>query len=234
MIRTIFGIDQRRFAHVAFLFSGASSLVFQTVWTRMLHHVFGAKSAAIGAVFVAFMVGLGFGAWISGRMADRIKHPIFAYALIEIAIAAWGLLIPFLVDSEGFLATVNAFLRQELSAESGTFMSARFLCVVPILLVPTTLMGMSLPLLAQHVAREERGKGPNLVGVYVGALYAIHIFGAACEPILPPFILMRTAGLAITNVIASSLCLTLAALIFAFRKPLIGKRIGSGEKILIR
>ncbi len=233
MIRTIFGdIDQRRFApYVAFLLSGASSLVFQTIWTRMLHHVFGATSVAISTVLTVFMAGLGLGAWISGRVADRIKHPIFAYAIAEIAIAAWGLIIPFLVDSEGFLATVNAFLRQELGAESGTFMIARFLCVVPILLVPTTLMGTSLPLLAQHFARRE--KDPNLVGAYVGTLYSVNTFGAACGPILSAFILMPTVGLAITNVVACSLNLTLAALIFAFRKPLIGSAWGSGEKISI-
>jgi spermidine synthase len=226
------GIDQRRFApYVAFLLSGASSLVFQTIWTRMLHHVFGATSVAISTVLTVFMAGLGLGAWISGRVADRIKHPIFAYAIAEIAIAAWGLIIPFLVDSEGFLATVNAFLRQELGAESGTFMIARFLCVVPILLVPTTLMGTSLPLLAQHFARRE--KDPNLVGAYVGTLYSVNTFGAACGPILSAFILMPTVGLAITNVVACSLNLTLAALIFVFRKPLIGSAWGSGEKISI-
>ncbi|MDQ3031436.1 MAG: hypothetical protein M3Y87_03395 [Myxococcota bacterium] len=230
LARVFGGIDTRRIApYVAFVLSGASSLIFQTIWSRMLHHVFGATSVAISTVLTVFMAGLGLGTWISGKYAARIKHPIFAYALAEIGVAAWGLMIPFLVDSEGFLATVNAFLRQTLDAESGTFMVARFLCVVPILLVPTTLMGTSLPLLAQHFARGE--KDPQVVGSYVGTLYAVNTFGAACGPILSAFILMPTVGLAVTNVVACSLNLTLAGLIFAFRKQLIGSSWGSGEKI---
>lgn len=225
-----FGIDQKRIApYAAFVLSGASSLIFQTIWTRMLHHVFGATSVAISTVLTVFMAGLGLGTWIAGRFAHRIKHPIYTYAVAEIGVAIWGLLIPFMVASDGWLADVNAFLRQSLGAESTTFMIARFLCVVPILLVPTTLMGTSLPLLSQHFARTE--KDPEVVGSYVGALYSVNTFGAACGPILSAFILMPTVGLSITNVVACSMNLGLAALIFAFRKPLIGSAWGSGEKI---
>ncbi|AKF06847.1 hypothetical protein [Sandaracinus amylolyticus] len=223
-------IDQKRIApYVAFVLSGASSLIFQTIWTRMLHHVFGATSVAISTVLTVFMAGLGLGTWIAGRFAHRIKHPIFAYAIAEVGVAIWGLLIPFMVASDGWLADVNAFLRQSLGAESTTFMIARFLCVVPILLVPTTLMGTSLPLLSQHFARTE--KDPEVVSAYVGTLYSVNTFGAACGPLLSAFVLMPNVGLGITNVVACSLNLTLALLIVAFREPLIGSKWGSGQKI---
>jgi spermidine synthase/MFS family permease len=219
-----------RFApYVAFVLSGLSSLIFQTIWTRHLHHVFGATSVAISTVLTVFMAGLGLGTWVSGRYADRIKHPIFTYAFAEIGVALWGLLIPLLVASDGWLADVNAFLRQSLGAESATFMIARFLCVAPILLVPTFMMGTSLPLLSQHFARHERD--PQRVSALVGTLYSVNTFGAALGPFLSAFVLMPTVGLAVTNVFACSLNLLLAALIFAFREPLIGSKWGSGVKL---
>ncbi|MCZ7678769.1 MAG: hypothetical protein M5U28_08365 [Sandaracinaceae bacterium] len=137
-------------AYVAFFLSGASSLIFQTIWTRMLHHVFGATSVAISTVLTVFMAGLRARRLARRQYANRIKHPIITYAIAEIGVGIWGLLVPLLVRQDGWLADVNALLRAELGADSGFFMVARFLCVAPILIVPTTLMGSTLPLLTRH------------------------------------------------------------------------------------
>jgi spermidine synthase len=210
-----------RFApYVAFFLSGASSLIFQTIWTRHLHHVFGATSVAISTVLTVFMAGLGLGNWIAGRYANRIKHPIFAYAFAELGVAIWSLLIPFLVASDGWLATVNATLRQSFGSESGVFMIARFLCVVPILIVPTTLMGASTPLLVRHFVGTSDDSAT--ASSKVGTLYALNTFGAALGPLLSAFVLMPTVGLMVTNVVACGMNLSLALLIFALREPLIG------------
>jgi predicted membrane-bound spermidine synthase len=215
--------------YVAFVLSGLSSLIFQTIWTRMLHHVFGATAVAISTVLTVFMAGLGLGAWLGGRFAKRIKHPIFAYAVAEIGVALCGLVIPYLVASDGWLADVNAYLRTSLGATSATFMIARFLCVAPILLVPTTLMGTSLPLLSQWFAQSERD--PQRVSALVGTLYAVNTAGAALGPLSSAFLLMPTVGLAVTNVVACGLNFLLAGLIFAFREPLIGSSWRSGVKL---
>src|SRR5689334_21921139 len=98
----------------------------------MLHHVFGSTSIAISSVLSVFMAGLGLGAWIAWRWADRIKHPIITYAIAELCVGVWALVIPFLVDTEGWLATMNATLRESFGGGSYMFMIARFLCVVPI------------------------------------------------------------------------------------------------------
>jgi predicted membrane-bound spermidine synthase len=221
-----------RFApYVAFFLSGASSLIFQTIWTRHLHHVFGATSVAISTVLTVFMAGLGLGNWIAGRYANRIKHPIFAYAFAELGVAIWSLLIPFLVASDGWLATVNATLRQSFGSESGVFMIARFLCVVPILIVPTTLMGASTPLLVRHFVSTSDDSAT--ASSKVGTLYALNTFGAALGPLLSAFVLMPTVGLMVTNVVACGMNLSLALLIFALREPLIGSAWGSGVAISV-
>ncbi|MFW5926164.1 MAG: fused MFS/spermidine synthase [Myxococcota bacterium] len=196
-------------AFAAFFLSGASSLIFQNLWARMLHHVFGATGVAISTVVSVFMAGLGLGAWVAGRYADRMRRPLLAYAAAEVAIGLWALLIPWLVDPEGWLAQVNRWLRLELGAQSLGFMLGRFACVVPILLVPTVLMGASLPLLARHFVRGDQRAGA--VGSSVGALYAVNTLGAVAGVFLAAFVLMPTIGLSATNGVAVAINLALGA-----------------------
>jgi MFS family permease len=199
-------------AYLAFFLSGASSLIFQTIWSSELRKVFGATSLAIGTVLTVFMAGLGLGAWIAGRYANRIRQPILTYAFAEIGVGVWGLLIPFLVTSDGWLASVNSALRIALGDQSAGFMVARFLCVVPILIVPTTLMGSTLPLLTRHFVSMEQDA--RTAGANVGVLYAINTFGASTGPLLSGFILMPTVGRDMTNYVACSMNFGLAFLIF--------------------
>lgn len=185
----------------------------------MLSHVFGATGVAISTVVTCFMAGLGLGAWVGGRYADRIRHPIFAYGVAELGVGLWGVLVPILVDSQGWLAEVNRLLRLELGADSTTFMIARFFCVLPILLIPTTLMGASLPLLTRHFVHLR--DDANGVSARVGALYSVNTFGAVCGVFLASFILLPTVGLAVTNWVAVSLNILLFIGIFILRAVLL-------------
>lgn len=216
-------------AYAAYFLSGASSLIFQTLWTRMLHHVFGATSVAISTVLTVFMAGLGLGAWLGGKYANRIKHPIITYAVAEIGIGVFGLLTPLLVRSDGWLATVNGLLRAELGGDSGTFMLARFLCVAPILIIPTTLMGATFPLLTRHFVSS--GEDAREAASRVGILYAINTFGASTGPLLSAFFLLPSIGLTWANIVACSMNFALAALIFLARKPLLRGHWRPGEPL---
>ncbi|MFT3922403.1 MAG: hypothetical protein QM778_07715 [Myxococcales bacterium] len=187
----------RRLAYLAFFLSGASSLIFQTLWTRMLHHTFGATSVAMSSVLTAFMAGLGLGAHLFGKRAARMKRPLVAYALCELGVAACALVIPELVRADGFLADINSSLRATLGEGSLGFMLARFGCVFPILIVPTTLMGGSLPLLAQHFVRGSDDSAS--LSAEVGTLYAVNTFGAVAGTVAGSFLLMPAFGVQLTN-----------------------------------
>ena len=67
---------------VCFIFSGATGLVYEVLWARMLGLVFGATTFAISTVLAAFMGGLALGSAWAGRLAARIKRPLRAYGLI--------------------------------------------------------------------------------------------------------------------------------------------------------
>lgn len=205
-------------AFLAFFLSGASSLIFQSIWGRMLAKVFGASSIAISTVVTIFMAGLGIGAFVAGKYADKIKNPLLTYGIIEGVVGVWALLVPFLVNPEGWLASVNAYLRVELGSGSTGFMVARFFCVLPILLVPTTMMGASLPLLSRYFV--SRSEGREDVGSWVGALYSINTFGAVAGVLLGSFLLMPNIGVSLTNTVAACMNFALAGMIFLLRKQI--------------
>src|SRR5262249_13959007 len=78
----------------AFVLSGASGLIFQVVWVRMLALVFGVTAYAISTVLSSFFSGLALGSFLSGRIADRLRSPLRAYAAAETLVAVFGLLTP--------------------------------------------------------------------------------------------------------------------------------------------
>src|SRR5262245_15956677 len=81
---------------VCFLFSGATGLVYEVLWARMLGLVFGATTIAISAVLTAFMGGLAIGSAVAANLAKKIKSPLRTYAWLEIAIGIYALLVPVL------------------------------------------------------------------------------------------------------------------------------------------
>src|SRR2546423_13720808 len=82
------------FIGACFVLSGATALIYEVVWARMLGLVFGATTIAISAVLAAFMGGLALGSALASRIAHRLSRPLRAYALIEISIGFYGLLVP--------------------------------------------------------------------------------------------------------------------------------------------
>src|SRR5204862_5806869 len=85
-----------KFLAICFLFSGATGLIYEVVWARMLGLVFGTTTIAISAVLAAFMGGLASGSVIAGSWARRIRNPLRAYALMEIGIGLYALIVPWL------------------------------------------------------------------------------------------------------------------------------------------
>ena len=216
---------------IAFFLSGASSLIFQSIWTRYLHHVFGSTTIAMSTVLSVFMAGLGLGAWIFGKISARIKHPLMTYAAAEFLVALCAIAIPYLVAPEGWLGDVNGWMRVTFGDGSAGFAIGRFISVVPILIVPTTLMGSTLPLLSQHFVETEQRAGAT--SSRVGVLYAVNTFGAVAGTFLSGFVLLPTIGLSATNFTAAGMNLLLAVGIFALHKPLLGAALAPGEKLSI-
>src|SRR5438034_2041155 len=83
-----------KFLAICFLFSGATGLIYEVLWARMLGLVFGATTIAISAVLAAFMGGLALGSEIAGRAGTRLRRPLRAYGLIEVGVAIYAIGVP--------------------------------------------------------------------------------------------------------------------------------------------
>ncbi len=181
-----------------FVLSGAAGLIYQTVWTQQFALVFGTSELALATVLAAYMGGLALGAAAAGRWADRVRRPILVYAVLELGIGAAALLVPAMIGVSNRLqvALLSSEELPQASAGSGAFyLLTSFL----ILLVPTALMGATLPLLARHAVRRE-----SQIGERVGILYAANTGGAAAGTLAAAYLFLPRIGLGPTVWVAAA------------------------------
>jgi len=172
-----------------FFLSGMGSLALEVVWTRELRLVFGATTLAASTILVAYMLGLGVGGLLGGRLATRFGNGVRAYGWIEIAIGAYALAVP------GLLAQLPWLNRTLLAGmDFWPAVLCRFAIVLALLLVPTVLMGATLPILVAAVVR-----GDQRVGASTGLLYGLNTLGAVAGVFGATFVLFPTLGLTWTN-----------------------------------
>jgi spermidine synthase len=220
---------------LAFLFfvSGLCGLIFESLWTRQLVLVFGSTTFALSTVLCAFMGGLALGSYLAGKRIDRWlagegsepterahasprsqprelrpEHAIIAYGLLEGIVGLYGLVFPTLIE---VIAPINRGLWGALHLSFFSFSLIRFLLVFLLLLLPTTCMGATLPVLARYFAH----MGPA-IGRHVGTLYALNTFGGVVGTLVGGFLLMPMSGISSTNrtacVLDMILCVTAVAI----------------------
>jgi spermidine synthase len=160
-----------RLLYLIFFLSGATGLVYEVIWVRLTGLVFGNTSHAISVVLGAFMAGLAFGSWWLGRKADTVSSPLRLYGLLEIGIGVSASLVPLAFRS---LDSIYWALAPSLDSIPGANGLLRFLTSFLILIVPTFLMGGTLPVLARFFT-----EAVQEVQRKVGLLYSLNTFGAA-------------------------------------------------------
>ncbi|HVH17821.1 MAG TPA: fused MFS/spermidine synthase, partial [Myxococcota bacterium] len=180
-----------------FFASGVSALVYEVVWIRILSLTLSITVYALTTVLCAFMAGLAVGAGLGSRIADRVRHPLRAFGIAELGIAASGLAVPALLFG---LGPAYLWLHDALGGDGPAFFAGRFLLAFAILLVPATLMGVTLPLLSRAFVDRL-----DLVGNRAGLLYGINTLGAVVGCILAGFVFVPQLGLQTSSALAASL-----------------------------
>src|SRR5438105_1072222 len=198
-----------------FFLSGASGLILEMLWTRMLTLVFGSTTLAVSTVLTAFMGGLGLGSYLAGKFADRLKNPVRAYAFAEASIGVYALLVPLVIS---LYPALNGWLWTAFGDRYALLSVLRFAASAGLLLLPTTLMGATLPILARHFIQHPWEL--RRVGLRIGTLYSVNLFGAVAGSFLAGFVFLPHLGLRWTNVTAAAFNLTLAAAVLLARRML--------------
>src|ERR1051326_8386943 len=182
---------------LCFILSGATGLIYEVLWARMLGLVFGATTLAVSTVLAAFMGGLALGSALAGKLAARIQKPLSTYGAMEIGIAVYALLVPFLFR---WVDHVYALIWQQLHPGYFAFSLWRFLLSGLVLLIPTTLMGATLPVLAVAIVRSSATDSNS-----VTRLYACNLVGAILGTLVAGFVLLPLHGVRTTIAVAAVL-----------------------------
>ncbi len=199
--------SRTRLVGLLFFLSGAAALVYQVAWQRLLALLSGVSSISVAIIVAAFMAGLGIGAEWGGRRSVALTpgRALLAFAFLELGIAAFGYLSPFLYYDLLYGNLGHLYADPWAAA-------ALHLCA---LLPPTVLMGMSLPFLARATVLD----APTAART-IGILYAVNVAGAAAGALLAPWALIRFLGVtgAIHGAAGLNLVAGLSALALA-RRP---------------
>ncbi len=206
---------------LCFFLSGATGLIYEVVWLRMLGLVFGHTVYAVTAVLAAFMGGLALGSALFAQRAARMRNLIRAYGWLELGIGIYAVLIPMLLS--GGTALYLA-LHRALGLSYQALTGVQFIIVFVLLLVPTTLMGGTLPILSQALVKKE-----GSVGRLVGALYAVNTFGAVAGTVLAGYALIPSLGNQATITLAAAVNLAIGGLALAWSRSRWAAQWGGGQ-----
>jgi predicted membrane-bound spermidine synthase len=167
---------------VAFFLSGAAALVYQVVWQRILTLHTGIGVVSVALIVAAFMAGLGLGSHLGGVLSARVspRRALRLFALIELAVGLFAVASGRLYH-EGLGAVAAGLYRTTAGAALAHFLA---------FLLPTTLMGMSLPFLVRATVRDV-GSASRVIG----GLYGVNVLGASAGALLAPWVLVRHLGM---------------------------------------
>jgi spermidine synthase len=170
--------------------SGAAGLIYQVAWVRLLGLTFGVTIYAISTVLAAFMAGLAIGSLVGGRRADISRHPLRLYGCVELGVAITALLTP-----KAFLALQDVYATVDASVAGVVRAGLAF----AVLLVPTALMGATLPLAVRGVRATRNAPDAARGDAWaMGLLYATNTTGAIVGCLLSGFVLIGRLGLSET------------------------------------
>jgi predicted membrane-bound spermidine synthase len=186
---------------VVFILSGTSALLYQVSWQRALFAIFGINIEAVTVVVTAFMLGLGVGSLLGGALSKSPRYPVLiVFAGIEGGIGLFGAFSLPIFHFIGDLA---------LHAPAVVTAGASVLLVV----VPTALMGATLPLLVAHAVRHTGN-----VGRSVGMLYFVNTLGSALAAFLAVLVFLPRIGLSGTVRSAAAINLVVAAVVILLHR----------------
>ncbi|MBI5746465.1 MAG: fused MFS/spermidine synthase [Nitrospirae bacterium] len=168
-------------------FSGMAGLIYEVIWNRWLLLLFGSTTLSVSLILAVFMAGLALGSLWMGRVSRRVSSPIMVYGLIEVVIGLYGAFTP---DLFGAVEPAYRWIWLWASDFPPALLALRSGLVFVGLIIPTLLMGATLPLLARVFVSMKAHPGS-----VAGWLYGINTTGAVLGAGLSGFVLLPWLGM---------------------------------------
>ena len=172
---------------ILFFLSGAAGLIYQVLWLRELALVFGVTTYAAGAVLASFFAGLALGSLVAGRLVDRARRPLVWYGAAEILVGLSALASTAALDG---VEALYVALEPALPSGLAWLTLVRFVFSFAVLLVPTTLMGATLPIVIRSSLLRREALGGR-----AALLYGVNTAGAIAGTLLAGFLLIGELGI---------------------------------------
>ena len=185
-----------------FFLSGSAGLVYQIIWMRTLGLFFGSDIYGIAIILGTFMGGLTLGGLAAGRAGEHVLRPLLWYGAVEIGIGVLALLVPMITQM--FDPVLRVIYPQSFDAVSNTYQFVRIALASGAILLPTTLMGATLPLIMRHFVRSR-----SLLGERAAFFYGINTLGALLGTLVGGFILLPYLGMSATTLCTAAINITI-------------------------
>jgi spermidine synthase len=185
-----------------FVGSGCSALIYEIVWFQLLQMLVGSTAVSLAVLLGTYMGGMCLGSLGLSRVVSATRHPLRVYAVLELGIAAVGVAILFLAP-----ALYDSYA--SLDAGGPGSLVARVVVCVVCLLVPTVLMGATLPAVARWVEATPTGVS------WLGLFYGGNIVGAVAGCLLAGFYLLRVYDSSVATYVAAGINVAVALLAYA-------------------
>ena len=203
--------------YLLFFFSGAAALVFEVTWARSLGLVLGSSHLAVTTVLSVYMGGQAIGSTLFGARADRTERPLRLYGFLEIGIGLFAIAFIGLMRIYPYLFRSLA----QLAGENRVYLTAlRTAFAVAAMIIPTTLMGGTLPTLTRFVSHREGDIARQL-----SFLYAFNTLGAVTGSLAAGFVLLKEFGVTVSLLAAGTVSVTVGMASIALQR-----RIGALER----
>src|SRR6476469_9155375 len=177
-------------------FSGTGALIFETLWLRLSGLAFGNSTWAAALILSSFMAGLALGNALAASLRIRRWRPLYFYAVLEVLVAFFGCTVVFGLPIVGDLMRP---VWQMLWNYHPALLGLRFVVSFLILLVPTTAMGLTLPVIIEDPLMRE-----TEFGRVIGFLYGSNTLGAMLGAVLGEAYLIGAFGLYGTGLAAAA------------------------------
>lgn len=195
---------------ILFGISGMTALIYEIIWIRPLSLVFGTTLYAVSTIVASFILGLAIGSWLAGKFADRLQNPLKYFALIQIAIGFFGIL---LLPIFGLMPSIYLDLYHLTYPNQSIFMFMQILMSMTMITIPATLMGTTLPLMMRVYSKEI-----TTIGKDVGKLDASNSVGAFFGTLAAGFLIIPILGIHDGILVTSSINIVMGVIILTVKK----------------
>ncbi len=196
-----------------FIISGLASLIYQVVWFKQLSYFLGSTTYSQSIVLATFMGGLALGSWYWGKKADKSSNQLKIFAYLEIALAFYCFFYHqiFEISSNLFFTVATS---ASMAPDSASVLAVKFFISAITILLPTFLMGGTLPVLVRFLTNSS-----NQIGKNVAILYFVNSLGAVLGTGIAGFFLLQYLGLKLTTYFGATIELSVGviALFLAFK-----------------